>query len=57
MGKDVNEATSAFFDGDVEKAEDRLEDTAETIEDKVGSPIVRTALLELLEALGSVMGL
>lgn len=53
----MNEATSAFFDGDVEKAEDRLEDTAETIEDKVGSPIVRTALLELLEALGSVMGL
>ncbi len=57
IGKDVNEAASAFFDGDVEKAEKRLEDAAETIEDKVDSSIVGTALLELLEALASVMDL
>ncbi len=56
IGKDANEAAAAFLDGDVEKAQEKLEDAAETVEEKVDSRIVRSALLELLEAIASAMG-
>ena len=54
---DVHDAATAFFNGDGDRALEKLEDAAKTIDDKVDSPLVRSGLLDLLRAVAASMGI